>query len=227
MPETKEPEPVARGRVCSNCTAVVSSQNARFCEFCGAELPSLPAGARPYTPHDQRREMFVRLREHPDLERLLQDLPTAPRGTPRSFSDRLLLSAAIGVIPALMLYETGDGSGPRPLVPIAALGAFGAVLALFAFVALTRASTKARTRPSPIPGVVARPVIVIDERVHVSGGGEKTRAQTAYFATLEDETGSRQEFGVSGSLAPLLAPNDAGVAYLREGQLLKFARIVV
>lgn len=73
--------------------------------------------------------------------------------------------------------------------------------------------------------LLAFPALVKDKRTEVSGGGEHTSAQTAYYVTLEAENAERSERGATGTLYGQLAPDDVGVAFVQDQQLLDFRRL--
>lgn len=73
--------------------------------------------------------------------------------------------------------------------------------------------------------VNALPVVVVDKRTEVSGGGNSS-ASTSYFITCEGEDGDRQEYQVwDGKLYGRLTADDAGILYLRAGYGLDFDRV--
>jgi hypothetical protein len=68
----------------------------------------------------------------------------------------------------------------------------------------------------------AYPSLVVTKRTEVTTG---EYGRTRYFVTLEFRTGTRREYDVDGEFYGLVADDDIGVAYIREGDLLHFKKI--
>jgi len=74
--------------------------------------------------------------------------------------------------------------------------------------------------------VDATPVVIVDKRTEVTGGGNSS-ARTSYFVTCETEEGGRQEYQVwDGNLYGRLAADDAGILFMRAGYGLDFDRVI-
>jgi hypothetical protein len=113
--------------------------------------------------------------------------------------------AAMGIIPLLMA-----------IVPLGMAG-----VGVFLFLAVRKKMQTIESAP-----VVAAPVIVVDKRTHVSGGSGDSSARTDYFVTCETEDGQRKEYQVwDGNLYGRMAPQDAGIVYLRAEYALDFDRV--
>jgi hypothetical protein len=196
--------------VCTNCGARAPELGARFCSFCGHELPR-PAPAPLEPPPADPAAGFRRLRRHPDFARLQTLVPAV--GPQRVgavgaviFGVAFLSAGLVMIVPAMAF--------PPMAVPIVALLAFG----LFFVVASARRAARL-TR-----GALARvPARIADERTAVSGGGD-SQVQTRYFVSLESEHGTREEYEVDASVASKVAPGDVGVAYFKGGILVDFQR---
>jgi hypothetical protein len=112
---------------------------------------------------------------------------------------------AMGVIPLFMA-----------VVPLGMAG-----VGVFLFLTVRKKMQTFETAP-----VAALPVIVVDKRTHVSGGSGDSSARTDYFVTCETEEGQRKEYQVwDGNLYGRMAPQDAGIVYLRADYALDFDRV--
>jgi hypothetical protein len=67
-------------------------------------------------------------------------------------------------------------------------------------------------------------LVVVDERVNVMGDGDNSKS-TTYYATLQDRSGARNEYETYDWLAGRIAAGDIGIAYLKGGRLVDFARL--
>lgn len=73
---------------------------------------------------------------------------------------------------------------------------------------------------APVRHVLA---VVVDERVAVRTSGRASITQ--YHAMLHTRDGARREYLCEGQLAGRIAPNDIGVAFLKEDHLIDFVRL--
>ncbi|MCA8980666.1 MAG: DUF2500 family protein [Planctomycetes bacterium] len=201
---------------CQHCGAVIKSQGARFCEFCGTEI--VREGApRMQTRDEAQRTRFELLREHPELDGLLRATPTIEK-PPLNYG--ILVVAPVMVL-FVLFFLGGVRNAGAPgfffLVPVLMLGVVG-----YAALKVLMKSSEYHSAE-----LVRRPAIVVDERTKFSGGGKDTSARTTYFATLEFDDGSRSEFTVGSRLAGNITQGDAGVAYTKHRHLAAFARLSV
>ncbi|MCY1055630.1 zinc-ribbon domain-containing protein [Nannocystis sp. SCPEA4] len=198
---------------CTHCGAPVRDDGA-FCSHCGSRLPR-PESPAPAHLAATATERFERARSHPEFQAACNHVPVVP--VANEFARPLLLIAvAIG-------FSAFFRSMPGP--PEAALiNAFvtGIVLVMIgaSVVMLVRAQS---FRAAPIVHDI---MVVIDERVAVSGGDDR-RTRTTYFATLQDQDGLRSEHRCEGWLAGRIAAGDIGVAFLKGDRLVDFVRIEV
>jgi hypothetical protein len=195
---------------CPSCSAIPRRAGTKRCEQCGALLaapvPPRPALDGAFTANLPR---FARIRE----SRAFQSArATRPRD---GFVHR---RAALRTLPFLficLLFAVavpGNSERTRPIPVVATIAAAG--ILVFAALSLMRYLL------APLSW---RPALVVDEARRFERHGLRTT--TRYFATLEFETGSRQEFEVTAALAAELPTGRAGVAFERDGILLHFVRV--
>jgi hypothetical protein len=196
--------------VCRNCGASSPEARARFCAFCGFELP-VPAPA-PLVPPPDRGARFDALRRHPGFEALQAHVP--PADAAGALGHMLSAAALVGV--GLVLLFPALAFPPLAVAVVVVL-ALGVLL-------LVNAAGKAFTLRR---GKLVRvPALVADERTHVAGGGDGG-VSTRYYLTLESERGTREEYEVDGRLAGKAAPDDLGVAFFKGEHLIDFERVPV
>ncbi len=217
-------ESVTKLAKCEKCAAQASRHDARFCEYCGAELPKIVAQPQPIVVQPGGaalglEERFRALKAHPDWERLKVYLPedagkasVAAVGFSGFF---LVIWIAAGGFITTMFAAVGGGA--FALIPMGIVG-LGLVMML------SGAAKYHKFRNAPVLPIEA---LVVDERVQVSGGGENSRARTSYFTTLEFEGGKRTEHHTIDSAASEACPGDVGMAYLRDNRLVCFKRVSV
>ena len=155
---------------------------------------------------------------HPEYPALLQIKPSAG-----ALYGRFGCIAFFGVIFALvamvMMSEMG-GSSETIFVAIllffTAVGIGMTVWGIYRFIKLSGAKL---TRPS---------ALVVDKRFAVRGGGGKHGSSTTthYYVTLELRNGERQEIEAREKLYGKITKDDVGVAYIRDGFLLDYRRLV-
>lgn len=204
-------------RRCPNCGAVPSRTAARFCEYCGTELPRLePAPAAPSSPFGDLERRFADLEVHPDVPELLAySPPTSVFGIQTAMSVAVLaLFAIVGLAISIAFLGACPPLGFLPL----------AIVAIGGFALLKQLTRTASARNAPLE---KRPAIVVDERTSVSGGGESRSLRTLYYATLQFQDGTRREFDVFAGVAGKITRGDMGIAYLKGDYLVQFGRVAV
>lgn len=200
---------------CSQCGAVAGRLDARFCDFCGTELPRLEseAAAPAPTPFVDTEARFRMLAEHVDYAELMRVEAKEPA------AGLLNLFVLIGVV-----VVTG-------LTLAIASAAFFAPAAIF-FLVLAAAliallvSSNARTRAYARSPLQRFPALVVDERTKVQGEGSSA-SRTGYFTTLQLQDGERREFRTRESVFAELTGGDIGVAYVKAGLLIDFGRVSI
>ncbi len=214
---------------CGRCAALASRLGARFCEYCGSELPkdviqapSLPNGPGGVSQHSAAR--FEALHAHPAAAQINQEsmLGVGKRGMRGSVvAGCILLFAGVMALSNMRGFDSthspavfSPGFAVMPLLP---LGVFG-LGALFHFVKQVEFNGKPVHR---------HPALVIDERVEVRGGRQSRRVRTKYFTTLEFEDGSRHEFPANLEATREGAAGDIGFALTKGRELVGFRRVPV
>jgi hypothetical protein len=217
---------------CPGCGAD-NPAGAVTCSYCGLHLPQTPEG-------DDRGAVFDRIRRSPQFaERNSPErharLPKYQAvhkafffvffamfigGTFFIFVMALGMSGVLGFAGFRIGGGFGGGMALIPLVmSLVPLGMAAAGVMLF--LTLRKKMETIETAP-----VEATPVIVVDKRTQVSGGGSDSRASTHYFVTCETEDGPRREYPVwDGALYGRMAAGDAGILYLRADHALDFDRV--
>ena len=208
---------------CSNCGAMPSRVDARFCDCCGTELPhperaAVPdaAGAptAPNSPEEIERR-FSLLDRHPDvpgLKALHAPHHRAPIALPILFAS-LALFGAIGI--GLALSSTVF-LGPLAIVPL--------VLIVIAVAGIGH--TMLKTRAFNMAPVQHIPALVVDERTKITSVGSST-AQANTFATLQFPDGTRHELRTHDAVCGKITTGDMGIAFVKAGLLVDFGRVSV
>lgn len=206
---------LAEPRACTNCGATAARLEARYCEYCGTELPA-PGSEPPPSPFGDVAGRFRALESHPDLPRLLAATPStsALSGWNAMTVVTLVVFALVG------LFVTGGFLFVCP--PFALLPLFLVGIGIYTISKQVGKTTSASRAP-----LERRPALVVRERTKVSGGGEHSSARTDYFATLQFPDGSRREFDVLEGVGGTIAPGDMGVGYLKGDFLIAFSRVGV
>jgi len=216
---------MSEGRQCSHCNAPVRSGSARFCEYCGAELPVLapsPTAPGGLGPADVAARLAA-LDGSSDLPRLMRHTPSTTSHSAGMLVGVgvLVVFTVVALVMLVLFRSVADGigfpgSGVLTLVPvlIVAVGAF----LLFKLVQRTRGFLKA-----PLERLRAA---VVDERTEVRGGGD-SGARTHHYVTLELADGTRRECLDVGRVAGEVTRGDVGIAYVKGEYLLDYARVVV
>lgn len=194
-------------RFCPNCGARVLKPGAQAaCDYCETRLElSIP------TRVVERAARFARLKADPSLPELLRR-PVGGGG--QLVTASFLLLVVGGMVVFGVLFAVVASQGPRGFVILPLV--FVAVT-LFAFVRLLRRTSVYASDPGR-----AIPALVVDERIDVRGG---KHTSTQCYATIETEDGERGELETSDEVAGRIAPGDSGVAYVRGGVLVHFARV--
>jgi hypothetical protein len=224
------------GMRCPHCGAD-NAPAAALCQYCGAHLPQAAPAAMP-----ERAEAFARIRKSAAFAE--SNSPARHARLPKIHpAQKVLLFGFFGVFIAVALvifvmalgmggafglvgWRMGGGPGGAlgilpMLMAIVPLGM--AAVGVFLFLTVRKKMQTLETAP-----VVAVPVIVTDKRTHVSGGGQDHSARTDYFVTCEVEDGSRKEYQAwDGNLYGRMAPQDAGIVYLRADHALDFDRVTI
>ena len=205
-------------RECPNCGAPASRLSARFCEYCGTELPRpVPAPQpAPASPVGDVAARFTALEHAPELEELLKREPaTGAIALQQGLGiGGIVVFVLIGLLATGVFFLICPPLGLVPLVIV--------VVGALAFSG--QLSRRNRFAKSSLQRV---PALVVDERTKISGGGGSFSASTSYLATLEFPDGSRREYPVDDTTAGKLTQGDMGIAYLRADHLLDFGRVRV
>jgi hypothetical protein len=220
--------------LCPHCGAD-NAPAAVLCQYCGAHLPqAAPAGKLDRTATFERIRKSAAFAESTSAARhaRLPKYHAVQKALVFGFfgifvaATLFIFVMAIGMGGAFGFAGAQAGGGPGAafgLIPlfmsIVPLGM--AALGIFLFLAVRKKMQTIESAP-----VVALPVIVADKRTHVYGGGNDSSARTDYFVTCESEDGSRKEYQAwDGNLYGRMAPQDAGVLYLRAEYALDFDRV--
>lgn len=204
---------------CGNCGArILRPSSSPSCPYCGGEIASRGAAQRGRADPraDAARERFARLRAHPELESWLASRPNAAPLEPRSRTVTLVFLVMWLGVATTMTVLAASFAGPLAIAP-ALIGVTGVVMlsrALRRRERLVRTSTEARL------------AIVREKRTQSAEQADGAREER-WFATLEDDDGTRAEFETRGETWGVLSPGDAGVAYVAGTTLIGFQRASV
>lgn len=203
--------------ICEHCGAAIKEPGA-FCSHCGTRIvrPERAAAGAPSATDPARF----------DLCAAGDGFRAAQRHEPRVSSlgqiAAPLMMAVFGVVFLIFaagLFSSDDGLGGPP-------AAFQIVFLMFPLVfvglAVGMAMKGLRFHNAPIEQQI---LVVVDERVEVSGGGKNSSARTSYYATLQARDGTRAELETYGWLAGRIAPGDIGLAFVKGGWLVDFLRL--
>jgi hypothetical protein len=208
---------------CEMCSAQANRHDARFCEYCGAELPRVMESQQPFPERggvgQNSEARFQTLLKHSQIAHLLKFSPeeAGQAGFGMVLVSGFFLTAWIVVGGIVTIGFFSAGAGLLTLFPLGILS-FG----LFAMGAGAMRHQKFRNAP-----IIPQLVLVVDERVKVSGGGKNSSASTHYFTTLETQNGQRDEFRTLELAASQASPGEMGVAYLRDKVIVHFERVSV
>lgn len=206
--------------ICDDCGARATRIDARFCEFCGAELPRLksapPAG--PGGVSQRAAARFEALEVHPETERLMAFTPEdAGKASTRTVIFGVFFVVLWLSMGSVIIAGFSMAPGPMVLFPIAIVG-FGTVMVV------GKAVQYRNFRNAPIK---KQPALIVDERIEVSGGGKNNSVSTQNYTTLEHPGGGRTEVKSIPSASSQAHPGDIGIAYLRANTLVYFGRVPV
>jgi hypothetical protein len=203
---------------CDHCGATIKDAGA-FCSHCGTRIqrPEKGAASAPSATDPARFDLVARSPGYDAAKR------HEPRVSTFGGIAMPLVMAVFGVgflvIAGSFLFDdTPAGFGPPAGFNII----FMAIPCIFIAIAIGMAFKGMKFRGAPIE---QRILVVVDERVEVSGGGENRSASTHYYATLQARDGQRAEYPTYGWLAGRIAPGDIGVAFLKGGMLVDFLRM--
>jgi hypothetical protein len=216
---------------CRSCGAD-NTPDATTCSYCGSRFP--------LTAEPEKQALFARIRS--SAEYAGRDSPGRHARLPKVGA----MQKAFLIVFFVMFI---GGSGVMCVIAVGMAGIFGAFGAragggfgaplalaplLFAVVPLGFVvlgiflcqkmwKKMASVERDPVQAI---PVVVVDKRTQVTGGGGNSSASTHYFVTCENEDGSRQEYQVwDGRLYGRMATDDAGILFVRAGYGLDFDRV--
>ena len=203
---------------CDHCGAAIKEAGA-FCSHCGTRIQR-PERAEARAPSATDPARY-------DLVTAGEGFEAARRHEPRvsSFGQIAmpLVMAVFGIFflifaAGFLFRDDGPGGGPP--------AAFEIIFMLFPLVfiglAVGMALKGLRFHNAPVEQQV---LVVVDERVEVSGGSKNSSARTSYYATLQARDGTRTEYETYGWLAGRIAAGDIGLAFLKGGWLVDFLRL--
>jgi hypothetical protein len=171
------------------------------------------------------RDAFDRARRSPDFEALMEFVPEV------SIADSLVLIVFIAAGTAvgawgLSVYGPKDATTRHLLM--GALVTVGAVLCM----AVGRALQRYLAAPLERHLALIRDEAVdhtFESRSRTNSRGVTTTSTTTHehhSVLLELESGERQTHSVSDAFADEVVPGDIGVAYMKDGELLEFKRLL-
>lgn len=206
-------------RRCSNCGAAVARRAARFCEFCGTELPA-EAVATPPSPFGDVASRFAELERSAGLAALMQRDPAreteAGRGLLGETGCAVAFTLLVCSVVAFVAFSSMAFFPPAAFVALAIGG-----VALYGLITSIARSHVLTT--GPLERLTA---LVVDERTKISGHRDG-HARTEYFTTLQLADGERIEVPALERVVGRTTRGDMGVAYLRAGTLVDFQRVPV
>jgi hypothetical protein len=200
---------------CTSCGAKVPAETG-VCAYCGTQAThdaNVPPPARDRA--SEKVERFDRLAEHPEFDRWMKWRPDRPETT-RSGGGLPAVGLCLivaGVVFAVSL-SSGRSPGPAVIVPLLLIG--------LGVRRIVRANGDASRPSAAAASARPYPALVVTKRTEMT---VEQHARTRYFVTMEFRTGTRREYDVDGAFYGLVADDDLGVAYIREGELLHFKKI--
>lgn len=198
---------------CPQCSAPIPHPRPNFCAYCGTSLPPPDSRAAATAEPRDPRELLAQMRLDPRFAQCMEFTPTVPGVTVGLISTVVFLVFFVGVCLFLSASITMV-MGPAGVVPL-----FMAGVGVLAVIGIARKSSRFTKAP-----LVREPVVVVDERTELSGGGESS-VRTSYYVTIELEDGRRREVETEGEVAGAVVPGDVGVAYLKSRYLIDFERL--
>jgi len=202
-------------RDCTNCGAPAPRRRSRFCEYCGHELPQFAVAAEVAAPNVDVATRFQALNAHPELDRWMQHEPSIDSLT-SSVPWTLVSIVMLIVIGTFVTYFFAMMCPPIAVVPLAGMA--------FAVYALAKGLAQASAL-SNAP-LQRRPVLIVDERTEVKGGGNSP-SQTRYFASIEFADGTRKEYEAPGEISGKASSGDMGIGFFKGPFLVDFVRLRV
>ena len=204
-------------RQCAQCGAHPTNENAKFCEFCGAELPALEQPRVTHVgPFGDLEARFEALEGHETFDSLMRHTPSS-RSVNAGFVGSVLFGGLFLVVSLFVTGVFAQVGGPIAFFPML----FVAVGAWLVFRALSGSADFNKAELERVPA------LVVDERMEVSGGGKNSSASTTYYATMETRHGHRKEFEVHRRIAGRVTRGDLGLGYFKGRHLLDFRRVPV
>jgi hypothetical protein len=203
---------------CDHCGAAIKEAGA-FCSHCGTRIqrPERAAASAPSATDPARYDLVA---ASPGLIAAQAHQPSPPSVA------GIVAPLGMAVFGVFFLVFAGgmlfDDNSPGGGPPTAFKALFIVFPLVFIGIALGLAFKGMRFRAAPIEQQV---LVVVDERVEVSGGGKNSSARTSYHATLQGRDGSRVEYQTYGWLAGRIAAGDIGLAFLKGGWLVDFLRL--
>lgn len=196
---------------CTQCGAPVRDEGA-FCSHCGCRLPRTET-TTPGHLSVTAAERYEQAAAHPGYASACRHKPAIP-AHPESREGTSAVLVGIGLIVLSIVLAPQD-----PAVLLLAL------LGVVAIVGGRRINATVRAYESA--PVVHEILVVVDERVSVTGGKKNQPVKTTYYAMLQDKDGKRREYKCEEWLAARVAPGDIGVAFLKHDFFIDFVRIEV
>ena len=205
---------MADSRTCISCGAQAKTLDARFCEFCGTELP-LPE--TPSTgavgPHGDLPARFAAFRRHGDLPELMEREPSSSFATQQAGCSFAVMIPFV-IVAGVLTVAFANLAGAMALIPAGML-VFGLVMLI--------KQMKYAGDVSAAP-LERAPVLVVGKRSKLTGGENAT---TRYFVTIQDEQGQRRELKAPEEVVGHVGQGDLGLAYVKHDLLVEFARVDV
>jgi hypothetical protein len=196
----------------------VKTLEMRFCGFCGTEVPGVRE-TKPVGPWGDLEARFALLEKRAMSQPRRRRQPS-DTGVVVGYGARAVFGLVFAGFAVFFFFvSSGMGAGGFlfKLVPLI-------LLIVGIGIAVKSGAGAAKVRSSPLRRV---PVLVVDERTEVSGGGRNSSATTTYYVTLQYESGRRREFEVGSKVSGQIAEGDMGLAYTKAYHLLDFDRVDV
>jgi hypothetical protein len=203
---------------CMSCGAAVPAETGA-CSYCGTHLDHGATNVPAPIPDraSAKIERFDRLAAHADFDKWMRHRPAASATSGATTTTGLVL-ITVGVLVAVFAAFMIDALGAAGVVAFIPAAAFVVQGVRVASAAPGLAGSPQDSSVKPYPA------LVVAKRMAVSTG---QYGGSIYFVTLEFRTGSRREYDVDGTFFGLVAEDDIGVAYIREGSLRNFKQIDV
>jgi len=199
---------------CTSCGAKVPAETG-VCAYCGTTAHDANVLPPARDRASEKVERFDRLAEHPEFDRWMKwrpdrsEVPRAGGGLPALGLCLIVAGLVTGVS-----LSSGRSPGPAVIVPLLLIG--------LGVRRIVRADRAAFSRTAAADSLRPYPALVVTKRTEMT---VEQHARTRYFVTLEFRSGTRREYDVDGAFFGLVADDDLGVAYIREGELLHFKKL--